>query len=156
MVVGLVLIGASAGIYFFVLKKPPEQSGPEKTVVKFFEVVGSGDSESFAALYTPESRPDEAQMRLISLMFGSSGVKMDDIKTKLVSENATDAQVEVVDLTMTANGQSVKMSELGSDQSFSFKLKQVNGEWLIEASEETPFLPSTDQLQMPTVPQGST
>ena len=124
--------------------------------MKFFEVIGTGDTVSLAALFTPDSRPDEAQLRMVSLVFGSSGIKMSDVKTRLVSENATVAQVEVLDVTMAVAGESVRMSDTGTQQNLDFNLKQVDGEWLIEAGGEIPFIPSSDQLQMPTVPQGST
>ena len=155
VVVGLVLVGAPAGVYFLVLKQPAELSGPEATVVKFFEAIEGGDTNVLSALFTPGTGPGEAELKLISLMFGANGIEMDDVQTELMSETATDARVVVKDVTMTIAGRSVRMSDLGTEQNFDFKLKNINGEWLIESGGRLPFVPSTDQMQQPVNP-GST
>lgn len=152
VVAGLALVGAAAGVYFLVLNKPAELTGPEAAVVKFFEAVGRGDTEGLAALFTPDSRPGEPELRLISLMFGNNKITMGDVETRVVSESGTDAQVEVTDITMAVAGRKVRMSDLGTEKTFDFKLKKVNGEWLIEAGGRVPFIPSPDQMPLPTTP----
>ena len=85
---------------------------------------------------------------MLATVFGTGTMKFDDVKLETVSEVGGEAEVKILDLTVSALGQSVKMSELGMSVAGTMKLKEVNGEWLFSESKPvTPF----DTPAVPTI-----
>jgi flagellar basal body-associated protein FliL len=131
----LVLVGALAGYYFVVLKKT-EATGPEKTILKYFESVAAGDMNAVASCFTAEAQPDQAVVDTLQKARSAGTFTYEDIKLKTLSETATDAEVQIKDFTVKASGggQTVKMkmSEiLSGSMMITYKLVNSNGTWLI-------------------------
>jgi len=73
---------------------------------------------------------------MLQSMFGSGGIfKMSDFKTSVSNLTATSATVTVDDATMSAMGQSKKLSEIGQGGKMKFNLVLSNGQWLINDSK---------------------
>lgn len=137
----LVIVVVLAGIYFLALRKT-EATAPEQTVLKYFEAISAGDANTIKTLFTPEAMPDQATLDVVSKYLGAGALKYEDIKLKTLSQTATDAQVQLLDFTVTVNsgGQHVsqKMSSLGTTAKMVIGLKNVNGAWLINQRGQMP------------------
>lgn len=127
---GLVVIAAVLVVYFTVLNKK-SVSGPEATVVKYYEALSSGDMQTLYSLMTPESRPTGLNEQMLNALYGKGSIKFTDLKTSLVSENGSEAQVKITDAQVEVMGQKVKLSQLGSLGGTAMTLKMVNGQWLV-------------------------
>jgi len=148
IVIGLVVIAVAAGVYFLKFNKSSGSSiasGPEATVAKYFEILPSGDVAAIKALFTPDAQPSDANLQLLSKM-NSYGAKVEytDPKLKTISQNATEAQVQLVDITVAVSmgGQSVRknISDYMGGKEMLINLKNINGQWLMNAQNSS--LPS--------------
>jgi hypothetical protein len=150
----VVLLGILAAVYFLVLNKSTEATGPEKTVVQYFDALSSGDTAMVKTLFTPETVPDDATLQMLSQLFGAGMIKYENVKCKTLSETATDAEVQLEDVTIIVSmgGQSVKqkLSDTGMVTG-TIKLKNVNGAWLINQKGNFP-----GGMDIPALPGGST
>jgi hypothetical protein len=149
VVIGLVVIAAAAGLYFLKFNKSSGSStagGPEATVVKYFQILPSGDVAAIKALFAPDSQPSDTYLKMLSQV-NSYGAKIEYLnpQVKTISQNATTAQVELVDVTISVSmaGRTVqkKLSEVSATKNMTVNLKNVNGQWLMEAANSS--LPST-------------
>ena len=148
IVIGLVVIAGAAGLYFLKFNKSSGSTtsgGPEATVVKYFQVLPSGDLNAIKALFAPDSQPSDTYLQMLSKA-NSYGAKIEYLnpQVKTVSQNATDAQVQLLDVTISVSmgGQSVqrKLSQFSGGKEMLVNLKNVNGQWLMEAANSS--LPS--------------
>lgn len=143
VVIGIILIGAAAGVYFLVLKKGGGAlSEPEKTVHKYFEAISTGDMGSLSSLFTSDTQMTQDQLQIIQTVFGAGTIKFKDVKTKLVSQVGDKAEVKVEDVTVEAMGQSAKMGQTPLGAMGNVQLKMVGGQWLIDRSSAMPLTPT--------------
>jgi len=137
----VVIIAVLAGLYFFVLKQH-EATAPEQTVLKYFEALSTGDTTTLKSLFTPEAAPDQASLDILSKYLATVAVKYEDIKLKTLEKSATDATVQLLDLTAKVKSgdqvASQKMSSLMSTAKLVVHLKYVNGAWLFDQKSELP------------------
>ncbi len=150
----VVLLGILAAVYFLVLNKSTEATGPERTIVQYFDALSAGDVDTIKSLFTPEAVPDDATLQMLSQLFGGGMIKYEDVKCKTLSETATDAEVELEDVTIIVSmgGESVKQKLSDSGMAFgTIKLKNVNGAWLINQKGNFP-----GGVDLPAFPDGST
>lgn len=132
----IVLAVVVVGILAVTVMGKKTVSGPEATVQKFFTEMSSGNVSGMLALCTPDHQPTKDQVAMLQSMFGSGGIfKMSDFKTSVSNLTATSATVTVDDATMSAMGQSKKLSEIGQGGKMKFNLVLSNGQWLINDSK---------------------
>jgi len=132
----IVLAVVVVGILAVTVMGKKTVSGPEATVQKFFTEMSSGNVSGMLALCTPDHQPTQDQVAMLQSMFGSGGIfKMSDFKTSVSNLTATSATVTVDDATMSAMGQSKKLSEIGQGGKMKFNLVLSNGQWLINDSK---------------------
>jgi hypothetical protein len=132
----LIILGAVAGLYFTLKKKAPTPA--EAAVMKLFDTLPSGNADAIKALYAPDAQPTAAQLNSLSQQMASApGAKIEDVKLKTLTQNPTDATIQILDYTVTVNagGQNVKMqmSKILSGVKFVIQVKMVNGQWLLVA-----------------------
>jgi hypothetical protein len=139
ILIGILVIAGAAGAYFFVLKKH-EPSGPEAAVLKYFEVLPTGNVEAIKAMFAPDAQPSQENLDYIAKALKmASGVKYQDVKLATLSETPTDATVQLKDLTVavTMGGHAVKQNLapfLGGAKIVIY-VKYVNGQWLLIAQK---------------------
>lgn len=147
----ILLAGVGVALYLLAFDRPPAtQAGPAATVTSYFEALSSGDTSAVPAMFTTENRPSEMELRIVAAMFGNGALKIKEVKTGVVSQTTTDAEVEVTDMTMSMAGRDIKMSEMGARSAFKCKLKKVGGKWLIDQGGTMPLAPTPGQMQNPT------
>ena len=138
----LVIMAVLAGVYFLVLNKKTSATGPEGALLKYFDAISAGDVEALKSMYSPESMPAQASLDMIAQLFGTGMIKYEDIKLKTIKETAMDAEVQLLDarITVTVGGQktSNKVSDYADPKQAVFKLKLVNGYWLIYQDGKSP------------------
>ena len=151
-VAGLLLVGAFAALYFLVLNKNTEATGPEKAVTMYFDALSAGDTQGIKAAFTTENAPDQAVLEIMEQLLGQGSIKYEDVKLETLSETGTDAEVKLVDFTVVVSmgGQTVrqKMSDLGMPAG-TIKMKNVNGVWLINQKGDV------SGMEIPSMPGGS-
>lgn len=137
VVAGLLVIGGSAFVYFKFLKKTT-YDGPQAVVARYFEILPGGDTDAIKALFAPDAQPSEANLSAIK-MAGSMGasIKYENPRMKTLSKSATEASVQLVDLTVAVSvaGRSVKqnLSTFARGAKMVVALRKVNGQWLLLA-----------------------
>lgn len=150
----LVIMAVLAVVYFLVLNKKTEATGPEGAVLKYFDAISAGDVEALKSMYSPETMPPQASLDMIGQLFGTGMIKYEDIKLKTIKETATDAEVQLLDarITVTVGGQktSSNVSDGLDPGQAIFKLKMVNGYWLIYQDGQSPV-----DLDIPAFPGGA-
>ncbi len=150
----LVILAVLSGVYFLVLNKKTEATGPEGAVLKYFDAISAGDVGALKSMYTPETVPPQASLDMIGQLFGTGMIKYEDIKLKTIKETATDAEVQLLDarVTVSVGGQktSTNVSDSVDPGKAVFKLKMVNGYWLMYQDGQSPV-----DLEIPAFPGGA-
>ncbi len=155
------VVAASAGVYFLVIKKGGGATAPEQTVIKYFDAVSSGDSSAVRAVFAPDSQPSDMALKLLSSVYSSGMLKWSDFKLKTLTQTATDATVQIEDATISVSlaGQSMKehLSTFNtSGQPMVFKLKNVSGQWLLTSDGSMNVSPNLPNMpSIPTSPSNS-
>ncbi|MHB8894053.1 MAG: hypothetical protein ACYC99_02595 [Candidatus Geothermincolia bacterium] len=138
-IAGLLVIGGTALVYFKFLKKTPA-SGPQGAIVKYFEVLPTGDVQAIKALFAPDAQPSEANLEALKMVSSlGASIKYENAQMETLTETATDASVHLKDLTISVSmgGQSAKqqLSTYTGGAKLIINLKKVNGLWLLVASD---------------------
>ena len=160
--VGIALIGGGAVAYFIFLRPGGTANVAQDTIDKYFNAVGSGDTETVKSLHTSDTQPPSEQLQLMSSTGGI--MTYSDFELKTIDESAGEMSVEVVDFVITVSlmgqSESIRMSEMQSEIGLSenmvIELKEEGGKWLInEPVVLEPFemtLPDTLDVPGTTVP----
>src|SRR5659263_174665 len=112
ILIGVLVIAGAAAAYFMILKKH-EPSAPEAAVLKYFEVLPTGDIAAIKAMFAPDAQPSDENLSYIQKALKlAPGVKYEDVKLATVSETATAATVQLKDFTVavTMEGQTVRQN----------------------------------------------
>jgi len=131
---GLVIVTIAAAIYFLALKQTG-LSEPELAVHAYFDAISSGNVENVKSCFVPESQPNDAKLASTLSVISRSNVKMEP-KTKLVSENKSEARVKIVDIKLSASAGgrefSFELSKFGNLlENAIVHLRKQGGRWLI-------------------------
>jgi len=139
ILIGVLVIAGAAASYFMILKKH-EPSAPEAAVLKYFEVLPTGDIAAIKAMFAPDAQPSDENLSYIQKALKlAPGVKYEDVKLATVSETATAATVQLKDFTVavTMGGQTVRqnLSTFLGGAKVVINLKYENGQWLLVANK---------------------
>lgn len=149
-------MAASAVVFFTVINKN-KLTEPEKTVMKYFDAISSGDVATLKTVFASGSQMDEARLKMMGTMFAGGIIKYQDVKLNTLSESATDATVQLDDaiISISLGGQSIKqkISSMYAKGSITFALKNQNGRWvMLNTGNLTPGMPSVPDMPGTSLP----